>query len=281
MRFLFALASLILASCASDSGGGKLEAAAEKPQRIISLDYCADQYVLKLADRNNILALSLDADKPFSYMRDQAKGIKRIRPDAEAVLALKPDLILRSYGGGPNASTFYEGLGIKVHDLGYAANLADIPPLITAAADAMGESAKGDRLITEMEERLVRLQNKLGEERRPSLLYVTSAGVTTGVGGMINEMIESAGFDNFVKISGWRSLPLEALTHEKPDAIAAAFYSDGQKARDQWSPSRHPIVKNTFEEAEIISLDGASLSCAGWYVLDAFEALNTSREAYK
>ena len=81
--------------------------------RIVSLDFCADQYVLKLADREQILAVSPDAVREFSYMRETAQGLPTVRSVAEDVLILKPDLVVRSYGGGPKAGDFFERAGKK------------------------------------------------------------------------------------------------------------------------------------------------------------------------
>jgi len=82
--------------------------------RIVSLDYCADQYVLKLADPESVLAISPDAVKDFSYLQDAAKSVPTVRPIAEDVLSLKPDLVVRSYGGGPNATSFFAQAGVPV-----------------------------------------------------------------------------------------------------------------------------------------------------------------------
>ena len=56
------------------------------PQRVVSLDYCADQYVLKLLPRSRILALSPDATRPFSYLNERAEGLPQVKPNAEDVL---------------------------------------------------------------------------------------------------------------------------------------------------------------------------------------------------
>ncbi|MEZ5998409.1 MAG: hypothetical protein R3B98_06925 [Hyphomonas sp.] len=77
-------------------------ALAEKP-RVVSLDYCADQFVLGLADREQILAVSKDAEKPFSHLRDRAAGLPKVRAAAEDVVALKPDIVVRSWGGDARA----------------------------------------------------------------------------------------------------------------------------------------------------------------------------------
>ncbi|HBJ94399.1 MAG TPA: iron ABC transporter substrate-binding protein, partial [Hyphomonadaceae bacterium] len=101
MKQLIIPALCLMTACSQEQDAGMVQPSSEGYQRIISMDYCADQYVLALAEREDILALSPDADKTFSYLRDQADGIPQIRPVAESVLAAQPDLIVRSYGGGP------------------------------------------------------------------------------------------------------------------------------------------------------------------------------------
>ena len=53
------------------SGAGETVQEA-RPRAIASLDYCADQYVLALAARDDILALSPAADDRYSYFASRA-----------------------------------------------------------------------------------------------------------------------------------------------------------------------------------------------------------------
>ena len=74
-----------------DHGHARLQAPVagedvDHPQRIVSLDYCADQYVLKLADEEQILAISPDAVKDFSYMREAAAGVPTV-PGSDGLVA--------------------------------------------------------------------------------------------------------------------------------------------------------------------------------------------------
>ena len=62
---------------------GLASAAEARPLRVLSLDQCADQYVLALAPDAE-LALSPRADDPDSWMRDAAIGRRRVRPTLEA-----------------------------------------------------------------------------------------------------------------------------------------------------------------------------------------------------
>jgi len=247
----------------------------DRPMRIVSLDYCADQYVLKFADPEQILAISPDGVKDFSYMRDEAVGVPTVRPVAEDVLILKPDLVVRAYGGGPNAEAFFERAGVPVLTVGWTSNVdteevGSIPSLIQQMADGLGQSERGRALVTDFRARLAAVDKRAdGEEA----LYLTPAGVTTGPGAMVHEMLVSAGFENFQEQPGWRSIPLERLAYERPDVIAAAFFDQKTNHPDSWSPMNHPVAERHMDEVPVVPLKGAWTACGGWFILDAIEAL--------
>ncbi len=247
----------------------------EHPMRIVSLDFCADQYVLKLADRAQVLALSPDAERDFSFMRDAAQGIPTVRSLAEDVLILKPDLVVRSYGGGPNAADFFERAGVPVLQVGWASSIDGegvdtIPQVIADVADGLGQSARGQQLIADFETRLETIQAAASDK---SALYMTPTGVTTGGATMAHKMLEAAGLSNFSDKPGWHSLPLERLAYERPDMVAAAFFDAKFNHGNGWSAARHPIAKRELAGADMVPLEGAWLACGGWFILEAVEAL--------
>ena len=244
----------------------------DQPKRIISLDYCADQYVLKLAPREHILAVSPDAEKTFSYMRGYAKGLRQIRPQAEDVLVLQPDLVVRSYGGGPNVTAFVERIGTPVLQIDSAHDLDGVRNTIAAVAEWLGQQARGAAVIAEMDARLAALH---ALPDAPAALYTTPAGVTSGPGTLVHEMLRAAGLANFEQEPGWRSLPLERLAREQPDLVAAVFWG-ATNHYDSWSAARHPIARRQLRERPVVSLHGAWIACGGWFLLDAIEALATT-----
>ncbi|MEM9667421.1 MAG: ABC transporter substrate-binding protein [Pseudomonadota bacterium] len=271
---------LAAASCLSACDSAQTEApvsseVTDRPQRIVSLDFCADQYVLKLADREQILAVSPDAVKDFSYMRDAAEGVSSVRPVAEDVLILKPDLVVRAYGGGPGAAAFFERAGVPVLQVGFASNIdgedmGSIPSLIEHMANSLGHPARGEALVSDFRNRLSAFSN---DRRDKSALYMTPAGVTTGPGSLIHEMLLAAGLENFQRQPGWRSLPLERLAYEQPDLVAAAFFRTLTNHPDAWSASRHPVARGQLAEPDTVPIQGAWTACGGWFILDAIEAL--------
>ncbi len=244
------------------------------PQRVVSLDYCADQFVLKMLPRSRILAVSPGADKHFSYMRDAAAGILQVRPVAEDILTIGADTIVRSYGGGPHAAAFFERAGVPVLQIPYANDVDSIRDTIVFLAKNLGVPERGDEIVAEMDRRLQAIGKSSSDH---SALYMTPTGVTSGSGTAIHEMLLAAGLRNFETQAGWRSIPLERLAYEQPDVVAAAFFDSGVTNPSLWSPMRHPVAQKQMRDQPTVMLQGAWTSCGGWFLMDAIEALAASR----
>lgn len=257
--------AVLLAGCTAAPG----PRAPGRPVRIVSLDYCADQYALKLAGRERIAALSPQAEAPFSYMRRAARGVPTVQPRAEEVLALRPDLVIRSYGGGPGAAAFFARAGVPVLQLGYAEDIAGVRAGLLEVARGLGEAERGRALAEGMDRRLAALRRRGGVRE---VMYMTSGGVTTGPGSLVDELIRAAGHRNFQREPGWRPIPLERLTYERPGLVAAAFY--GRDALlDRWSAARHPLATAQLRDRPVAALESAWTACGGWFLLDAVEAM--------
>lgn len=269
-------AVLVLSACQAGLDVSQAAPAAKPSQpqdarRIVSLDYCADQYLLKLVDRDRILALSPDAQKPFSYMRNAAKGLAQVRPRAEDVLALKPDLVVRSYGGGPKAGELFRRAGVKVVDIGWTQDLAGVRHTLMETARALGEPQRGRAMLADFDARLAALKPRGGT--RPTALYATSAGVTTGPGSLVHRMLEAAGYENYQHRPGWAPLPLENMVQRRPERMIAAFTGTVSETRFAWSAMRHPVAREALADVPTVRIDGAWTACGGWFVLDAIEAM--------
>jgi len=263
-------ASLAVALCSLASSAALATTDNAQPQRVVSLDYCADQYVLKLVAKARILAVSPDAVEHFSYMRGSAAGVAQVRPRAEDVLSLQPDLVVRSYGGGPRAVRFFERAGVDVLQVPYAGDFDGIRDTVTFMAEGLGAPQRGAQIVAEMDRRLGAMRRQHHEKQA---LYMTPTGVTSGPGTLVHEMLLAAGMENFQQREGWRSIPLERLAYEGPDIVVAAFFSTQLNNRNHWSAMRHPVAKRQINERPSVMLEGAWTSCGGWFLLDAVEAI--------
>lgn len=244
------------------------------PRRVVSLDYCADQFVLELLPREAIRALSPDAGSAFSFWRARAAGLPTVRPVAEDVLALRPGVIVRSYGGGPKAAAFFEQAGVPVVQIGFAGSIDEVKAGLQRVAAALGVAQRAQARIRELERRLARIERP---ERPPQALYLTPAGVTSGRGTLVDDILQAAGFENYQTRPGWHPLPLERLVYEDPDRVAAAFFGLPTNHADRWSATRHPVAQRTVRKRPVTMLEGAWTACGGWFLIHAVEALATDR----
>ena len=250
---------------------------AAEPRRIVSLDYCADQYVLQFSDREDILALSPDAEKHFSYLRNQATGLAKVRPRTADILALEPDLVVRSYGGDPGVTEFLERAGVSVIQLGYPRSLEDVREEVLRIGSLLGEPEKARAVVDDMDERLSAIRN--GDGTAIEVLYVTPGGVSAGRETLINEMFEAAGMRNYLKRSGWHDVPLEQLAYDRPDLVAAAFFESDRSHTGSWSAARHPLARDRLHDVPVVPFEGAWTSCGAWFLVEAIEALDAARDA--
>ena len=267
--------ALCLASCGGQQGAESAAPQAERTaQRIVSLDYCADQYVMQFAPRGAIAALSPDARKDFSYHRARTAGFPSVRPRVEDVLALRPTLVVRSFGGDAGIDAALTSAGVEVVQLGHPQTLPEVRAELLRVGAALGAAEAAQVLARDFDARLSALPP---EHDKPTALYMTPGGVTTGGGSLIDEMMTHAGLSNFESSTGWSALPLERLAGQRPDIIVAAFYGETGADSDQWSAARHPIAAAQLRGRPVARLSGASVSCGAWYTLDAVETMADTR----
>lgn len=266
MRMAAALAMLaILAGC---------QPRAPLPERrgVASIDYCADQMVLGLLPREQIRAVSFEADSDASFSAPRAKGIARIRPQLEDIARLRPAVVVRSYGGAARLDRQLEKMGIRVVQLGFPNNFAETRADLLRVGTELGAVRRAQRLASDLEQQLAAAQHS-APANTPSVLYVTPGDVTTGPGSMVAEIVAAAGYTTYRKQPGWGTLPLEALVRRPPDVVMRAFFDSPRYRQDHWTASRHPVVERATQSVKDVEVPGAWISCGNWLAGRAVHAL--------
>ncbi|MBC7769297.1 MAG: ABC transporter substrate-binding protein [Phycisphaerales bacterium] len=267
MRWLICAIALAFAS-----------AAEAEPRRIVSLDYCADQFVLALADRAQIAALSRGALRDDSFYRARAAGIRRTRGTLEETLALRPDLVVRNWGGPWDASEVYARFGVPVLQVGDTPDFALAREDLLDAAQTIGRPERGAALARDLDLRLERLAARAPPTRQP-VMYLSAAGAVAGSGTMMDAAIRAAGGRNVRTDESWVVLPLERMIDTPPALIVLGFFGHGRNRVNPWLPSRHPALRRALGEARTVSLPLAAISCEAWYAIDAAETIGAALRA--
>ena len=195
-------------------------AADAKPQRIASIYLCSDQLLLHLADRERIVSVNrFAADPSFSNEAGAVGGIKLNRGLAEEILPLNPDLVIAGAFTAPATKALLRRLGIAVLELPVEEDFDDIRANIRRVAKALGEEARGERLVAALDRSLP--PPPPADARRPELLLYRFGGYSQGRNTLTNAIFERAGFANYAasRLDGVGRLPLEKIVGDPPDAL--------------------------------------------------------------
>ncbi|WP_299171189.1 ABC transporter substrate-binding protein [uncultured Brevundimonas sp.] len=249
------------------------QTAEARPQRIMALDQCADQYVLALAPDTD-LALSPRADDPDAWLRREAAGHRRLRPTLEAAVGFKPDVVVRYWGGEPRLLNALERRGVKVITIEDANDLAGVKANLRATAKALGQVERGARLERTMQAKLDRAAPAPGASR-PGAVYLTAGGFTSGPGTLMDAMLRAAGFHNLTQAPGFGAISVERIALEPPIRFVLGFFD---QLRSDWrGPGRHPVVRRAAKGRTAARLPAAVLTCPAWFAADGVEMMAKGR----
>jgi iron complex transport system substrate-binding protein len=214
------------------------------PQRIVSINLCADQLVLALADRGQIAGLTKNAtDAEMSGEAAKARGIPQLSNSAEQILAIEPDLIVGMPASRSAALTALPEADYPLLDLETADRLDQIYASIHQTATAVGHPARGEALVARMQGELAGLP-KPGRGRVAA--YYQRRGYMTGTGTLIDELMGRVGLVNLAGRLGkppLSQLSLEEMVAARPDFLIVESATD--TVTDQGSEMlHHPALKD-------------------------------------
>ena len=199
------------------------QAAAAPPQRIMSLKVCTDELLLDLVTpssgkKSRIASVTfLSREAAGLKYWPQAASIPINHGSAEEILSTKPDLILTDPFMAPALRPLLAKIGAKIVEVPPAENFEQIRAVTRMVAKAVGEEARGEALIVQMDAELRAL-----EAHRPKKLLTVagwgSGGFVPGTGGLFDTMLTAAGARN-VERGAFGYYDVESLIAAAPDAL--------------------------------------------------------------
>lgn len=262
-----ALAGLALAWCASAQ-------AADPPRRVASFNVCADQLVLALADPEQIIGLSPYASDPnISTIADQARAYPRLALQAEAMVPLKPDLVLVGTWDRPLTQRMLRSLGFRVVGVDVVSDVEAGFAQIREMATLLGHPERAEALIAQIEAARRRLA-AAPRPRSSTALLIGNSGYTVGPNSLAGALLHEAGLVPPPGAPGGYGgyIPLEKLVMLHPDYLVMASMietPDGQGALYL----THPALRALYPEDKRILLPSKFTLCAGPSLVAAYDYL--------
>lgn len=265
MRMLFRaaialrhVATGIVAACAAV----QVAQASELPT-VASINLCADQLVLALAEPEQIRSVSwLSADPQESLFADAASRHALNYGTAEELLRHDPDVVVAGAYTNAFTRTLLARLGYRVIELEPENTIAEIEHNVRIVAEAVGRPQRGAEFIA-----AIRADAALLGEKRPAhapaTVVVRPGGFTVGRHSLADDIMTLAGVRNVAAEQGldrWGSLSMETLLRSAPELIVLTGYRLAQPSLAN-SVLEHPALTRLRAERRTTTISAAYWSC--------------------
>lgn len=207
-----------------DGRGERLSLAAPR-ERVVSLVPSLTEVVVALGGANRLVGRTrFDEDPRIADVRSVGGTVD---PDVEAILDLRPDLVITwSDADARSLTERFEGFGIPVYAV-RARSIADFERHALALGALLGSDRAGEAVVEDVRRRLDAVRvDVTSEDDRPSVLFVVwpKPLLTTGAGTFVDELIRVVGargtFDDVE--DPWPTVSFEQVLERRPDVVVVA-----------------------------------------------------------
>lgn len=224
-------------------------------ERIVSLNHCADQFLLYLGVKPISLTF-MAADPGLSLHAHHIKDVPLNHGRAEEILPLKPDLVVGGTYGASFALSRLQDLGTKV---------LRVPPITSIHEMRQALIDLGGELEIDVGPSLARIDGLRAAEAvsRPTVLIIEARGQVSGSGSLRHELAELAGLENLAArhgIGAYGALSLEQILAMKPDILIHVPYAPERPALAE-TLFNHPAFDPWREKGLILTLPTRRFNC--------------------
>jgi iron complex transport system substrate-binding protein len=244
-------------------------------QRIVSLNVCTDELLLRLADPAKIASVTwLSRNPSGSNVAGLAEQVPINHGLAEQVVASEPDLVLAGTFTTRVAVGMLKRTAIPVIEFGVPRSFDEARQQIREVAALVQAEEKGRQLIDEIDRRVAAVAGK-PRSVRPTAVVLNPNGATVGQGTLADQVMTAAGLINIaakLRTDNYGTIPLEVVALYEVDILIVSASRDGPPSQAT-EVLRHPILSK-LARTRVVVLPGRLWSCSGPGVAEAVERLD-------
>lgn len=247
--------------------------AAAMPTRVVSMNLCADELVLRLADRAQVAGVTGFARDPRgSLVADRAEGLPVIRGLSEEILALRPNLVVAGAFTTRATVAMLKRTGFPVLELGVPADLDGVRGQIRTVAAALGHAERGEAMVADLDARLAAVTPS---EKPLRALVMRPNAFTVAPGSLGDALIRAAGLVNVAAEIGrdrFGQVPLEAAALANADVIVMDQAEPGTPSLAD-TLLHHPVLAALRQRGRLVSIPNRLWACPGPQVAEVVARL--------
>jgi len=229
-------------------------------EKIISMAPSTTEILIDLGLADKIIAADTNTQKD-GLLKQDIPYFDMMKPDAEKLIALKPDVVFISGMSNAKGNTPFSPLidaGICVINIPSSSSIEAIYLDIAYIAAAVKQEGKGAKIIANMKKEIEAVRKKgvsIAQDKKKTVYFEIGAApymYSLGTGTFINEMIEIIGAQNILADQkSWIAVSDEMVLAKDPDVILTNVNYipnpiDEIMARAGWASLKAIKGKNVF-----------------------------------
>jgi iron complex transport system substrate-binding protein len=274
-RSLGSLSRPVVIAALATLVGVLLAPAAAAPPRIVSMNVCADQLLIPLAEPEQILGLSrYSRDAWQSFAADDARRYPILSGGAEDVLVLRPDIVVAGLFDKRSTRELLKAKGLRLAEFSVPRNLDEVKAQIRQMGDLVGHPERADAQIARLDDAVARARQAV-TRRAYRVLLLARRGWVTGTDSLLSSLLAETGLFNAAGDLGFGFggfASLETIVNLKPDLIVVSDASD--RAEDDGRAFLlHPALERFYPPSRRIVIPERLTVCGGVMLADALDRL--------
>ncbi|MGI0510445.1 ABC transporter substrate-binding protein [Treponema denticola] len=199
-----------------------------KVERIVSMAPSTTEILIDLGVADKIIAADTNTQKD-GLLKQNIPYFDMMKPDAEKLIALKPDVVFISGMSNAKGNTPFSPLidaGICVVNIPSSSSIEAIYLDIAYIAAVVKQEGNGAKIIANMKKEIEAVRKKgasIAQDKKKTVYFEIGAApymYSLGTGTFINEMIEIIGAQNILADQkSWVSVSDEMVLAKDPDVI--------------------------------------------------------------
>lgn len=231
-----------------------------KVEKIVSMAPSTTEILIDLGVADKIIAADTNTQKD-GLLKQNIPYFDMMKPDAEKLIALKPDVVFISGMSNAKGNTPFSPLidaGICVINIPSSSSIEAIYLDIAYIAAAVKQEKNGAKIISDMQKEIEAVRKKgaaIAQDKKKTVYFEIGAApymYSLGTGTFINEMIEIIGAQNILADQkSWIAVSDEMVLAKDPDVILTNVNYipnpiDEIMARAGWASLKAVKGKNVF-----------------------------------
>lgn len=257
---------------------------AARPQRIVSMNLCTDELLMRIVDPSRIAGITYLSRQPVNAPIGLAHIAEKLAVNhglAEEVIRLNPDLVLAGAYTTSTATALLRRLGYTVVTFAPENTFADMRANIRKLAALTGDRERAEQVIADFDTRLAALQAEIPPGDKPVFADIGVNNFIAGAGTLYTEVVNAGGYRTLgqaLGYSGYRNVPLESVLTVRPALISTATPWTSPPSLSTLALG-HPALRALVAQTPQASIPERYTTCGAPSLLGAVEILVEARKA--